>query len=326
MPLVPAICTQCKAALTIDPSQEAAICPFCNTPFITEKAINTYNTTNITNIGNLHANVVSIQGEKSLDDQIMTGETFLKFKEYRSAKETFWTLANQYPYDYRIWWNLVKCYSKDFTEVNLIIKQLHYIERLYNKACMVSSEEQQGMMTKAYAPYHELVKSSIDARLSYTIEKIQLYTAEYTKKEEILTKEVSALSKKRSAVKILKAIFIPLVFVLAFIISLCNAIAVGGLLALETFCYWFFPSVTIGILLTLLFLLLTEKTRRTTTKKILTLQNQLSTLRQEHISTISSFNSDIQKLQNVNDLTNDYDEDFFDEDDLFDEDEDFFQL
>ena len=41
--LVPAICTQCGATLEVDPSQEAAVCKFCNTPFIIEKAINNYN-------------------------------------------------------------------------------------------------------------------------------------------------------------------------------------------------------------------------------------------------------------------------------------------
>lgn len=41
--LVPAICSQCGATLEVDPGQEAAVCRFCNTPFIVEKAINNYN-------------------------------------------------------------------------------------------------------------------------------------------------------------------------------------------------------------------------------------------------------------------------------------------
>ena len=41
--LVPAICTQCGATLEVDPSKEAAVCRFCNTPFVIEKAINNYN-------------------------------------------------------------------------------------------------------------------------------------------------------------------------------------------------------------------------------------------------------------------------------------------
>ena len=38
MPLVPALCTQCGSKLEIDSSQEAAVCPYCHTPFVTEKA------------------------------------------------------------------------------------------------------------------------------------------------------------------------------------------------------------------------------------------------------------------------------------------------
>ena len=34
--LVPAVCTQCGAKLEVDPDQEAAVCPYCGTPFITE--------------------------------------------------------------------------------------------------------------------------------------------------------------------------------------------------------------------------------------------------------------------------------------------------
>ena len=42
MPLVPAKCTQCGASLQVDNSLDAAVCQFCNTPFIVEKAINNY--------------------------------------------------------------------------------------------------------------------------------------------------------------------------------------------------------------------------------------------------------------------------------------------
>ena len=41
--LLPAICTQCGAALEVDPTQEAAVCKYCGTPFIVEKAIQNYN-------------------------------------------------------------------------------------------------------------------------------------------------------------------------------------------------------------------------------------------------------------------------------------------
>ena len=31
--LVPAICTQCGGQVQVDPSQEAAVCQYCGTPF-----------------------------------------------------------------------------------------------------------------------------------------------------------------------------------------------------------------------------------------------------------------------------------------------------
>lgn len=58
MPIVPAICTQCGAQLDVDDSKEAAVCPYCNTAFIVEKAINNYHNTYVTNIGSIHANIL----------------------------------------------------------------------------------------------------------------------------------------------------------------------------------------------------------------------------------------------------------------------------
>lgn len=67
MKFVPARCTQCGAELSVDPSTEAAVCVYCNTPFIVEKAINNY-ITNL-NIANATFNVgstVDLQSYKTL--------------------------------------------------------------------------------------------------------------------------------------------------------------------------------------------------------------------------------------------------------------------
>lgn len=57
MSFVNAKCTNCGATLTVDNDKEAAICQYCNSAFIVEKAINNYNITN-----NINANVVNIYG------------------------------------------------------------------------------------------------------------------------------------------------------------------------------------------------------------------------------------------------------------------------
>lgn len=46
--IVPAICPQCGAQINVDSEKDAAVCEYCNTPFVVDKAINTYNVGNTT--------------------------------------------------------------------------------------------------------------------------------------------------------------------------------------------------------------------------------------------------------------------------------------
>ena len=68
MPLVNAKCTNCGATLTVDEDKEAAVCQYCNSAFIVEKAINNYNITN-----NINANV----DKGSSADVIIPNDVFL---------------------------------------------------------------------------------------------------------------------------------------------------------------------------------------------------------------------------------------------------------
>lgn len=68
MPLVSAICTQCGGQLKVDSKLEAAVCNYCNAPFIIEKAINKYNINN-----NITGSVVNIYGGNVSDFVIRAG-------------------------------------------------------------------------------------------------------------------------------------------------------------------------------------------------------------------------------------------------------------
>ena len=46
MPFVAAKCPQCGAQLKVNDEKDAAICEFCGTPFIVEKAIHNYTINN----------------------------------------------------------------------------------------------------------------------------------------------------------------------------------------------------------------------------------------------------------------------------------------
>lgn len=72
MNLIPGICSQCGATLSVDKSKEAMICPYCNTPFVVEKAIQMFNMSyNITN--NINAQNVIIEGKDNYDFNIVGG-------------------------------------------------------------------------------------------------------------------------------------------------------------------------------------------------------------------------------------------------------------
>ena len=68
MSLVPCNCTNCGAVLQVDNSKDAAVCSFCGSAFIVEKAINNYNLTN-----HITANVVNVYGGNSADFIIRAG-------------------------------------------------------------------------------------------------------------------------------------------------------------------------------------------------------------------------------------------------------------
>jgi len=71
MGMIPGICSQCGATITVDSNKEAMICPYCDTPFVVEHAINNFhNVYNVTN--NISAQNVYIQKDGS-DFEIVGG-------------------------------------------------------------------------------------------------------------------------------------------------------------------------------------------------------------------------------------------------------------
>lgn len=72
MPIVEAKCTNCGATLSVDSAKDAAICQYCSSAFIVEKAINNYR---ITNNNYINAEVVNIINapSTSIDFSIKAG-------------------------------------------------------------------------------------------------------------------------------------------------------------------------------------------------------------------------------------------------------------
>ena len=201
MPLVPAICTQCGARLEVDPNCEAAICKYCNTPFITEKAINNYNTTYVTNIGHLHADVVHINDDSSRDSRVKSGETFLKFNDYTSAEEVFSKLTKECPYDYRGWWGLVRVYSRKFTDFSIGRPELSKMKSMYDKACTVATPQEKSAMDAEYKPYSAQLERRLSERLNDTRQRMQQESYEFEAQKRNLESRINALTEQQKSLK-----------------------------------------------------------------------------------------------------------------------------
>lgn len=72
MSFVQAKCPNCGGILAVDDAHDAAVCQFCNTPFIVEKAINNYNTTNNITVG--AGAVVNVVAPEKSDFVIVAGK------------------------------------------------------------------------------------------------------------------------------------------------------------------------------------------------------------------------------------------------------------
>ena len=91
MPFVPAKCTQCGANIEVDNTKEAAICSFCGTAFITEKAIQNF-VTNYNNTYNVTENVTKIIYGNEKDegsDFFNRGIAHLGLDEFSKAEGCF---------------------------------------------------------------------------------------------------------------------------------------------------------------------------------------------------------------------------------------------
>lgn len=203
MPLVPALCTQCGAKMEIDSSKDAAICPFCNTPFVTEKAINNYNTTNVTNIGNLHADVVNVSDDQSRDNRVRSGETFLKLQDYDAAQNVFGDLAEDCPYDYRGWWGLIKVYSKSFTDYDISLTKLNEIKSLYDKAYAVATDEEKEILKSSeYINYYEKLNEKLNNLISKINKEIEKCSKEFESIKNDLDSRISVVKCRENRIGI----------------------------------------------------------------------------------------------------------------------------
>ena len=189
MPLVAAKCTQCGSNLEIDSGLDAATCPHCHTAFVTEKAINNYNTYQQNTYEIQHANI-QINDERSTENRLKSAEVFLTaHKDYRKAEELFLSVSNDAPGNYRGWWGIVQAVTEDFSVFNLSAygKGKSYLTRAVN-VCPADVHEQISAQWNAY-----------ERQVEAAVNENQQAVDEAVAKSEALRKEQEALNGSQSS-------------------------------------------------------------------------------------------------------------------------------
>lgn len=122
MSLIKAQCTNCGAALEVDQDKDAAICPFCNTPYIVEKAVNLYHTQII-------ANGATINISDRLDADTMF-ENWLVTRDYSLARDFKYYYATDVRNTYIDMYNKVKKERDDASYYDELLEAKDLAEKL----------------------------------------------------------------------------------------------------------------------------------------------------------------------------------------------------
>ena len=207
MPLVPAICTQCKGALQVDPNQKSGVCPFCGTQFVSQDVINNYNITNVrntvTNIGNLHAENVTIQDSKSADNLYKMAVTYLNFKDYNSALTAFDEMTKTFPYDHRGWKGMILAYTRNLDKTFFVtadsVNLVKYYYDMYVKAKSFSGVVTENDPTDKYLAFaRQCAVDNINSMCEYKVnELIRKHEQQYGAEAKVKAKEDLERYKKR---------------------------------------------------------------------------------------------------------------------------------
>ena len=105
MPLVAVQCTNCGGTLQVDDSNDAAICQYCGTPFIVEKAVQNYQIHNSYQIQN--ANII-MNDDKSFEKRLASAEEYLYYlRDYAAAYKIYDEIEDIAPGNFKVWYGKI---------------------------------------------------------------------------------------------------------------------------------------------------------------------------------------------------------------------------
>ncbi len=173
MPLVAAQCTNCGAALQVDNSKDAAVCQYCGSAFIVEKAIHNYEINNTYKIEN--ANII-VNDEKSFAKRMAAAEEYLyQLKEYKAAYDIFNEIESLAPTNYKVWYGKICSQTKDFNAdvvADIVVnnrKAYESMKRDFNNVTATAVGEEKVEIRKKICELLEGAKTGVETLIEKNI-------------------------------------------------------------------------------------------------------------------------------------------------------------
>lgn len=197
MPFVEAKCTNCGHTLKVDNSKDAAVCEFCGSAFIVEKAINNFNTYNQYQIE--YANI-QMADERSVEKRLENADVFFnKLNEVKKAKDLYLSVTEDSPSDYRGWWGVAQVLSSNFKKTNCGEYLFNEIKRYSLSALQFVSGDKLLELKSTYESFEKehivFIKHKKEelARLQQELASVQLSQSLVTEKLNSINKVANTL-------------------------------------------------------------------------------------------------------------------------------------
>jgi len=222
MPLISAVCPQCKAKIQIESEKDAGLCPQCHTPFVTKKARMCFHDAVINNPNG--------EEGKEIENLLRAGDAYLKLEDFSSAKTAFMKLTEEAPFDYRGWLGVILTETKLLTVREESDESLERLAEWYRRAKAVASPEETAVLEEQAGAFmretEELLKKREKAKKAYQ-DKLAALTEQYHGKADPCQTELDGLVDERQELHAEGAPSTPL---RAATVPVCTAGAIIGIL------------------------------------------------------------------------------------------------
>ena len=176
--------------MDIDEVANIAVCPYCGSRFMMERA----------------GNVGGERGSNALLSLIKAGEAYLRFRDYQEAQKCFQSICKKYPYDFRGYSGLIRAYTCDFSDYDVTydrLKQLRDLFRRFQKTCDNPSglEYRYRRYDDVVCSHLNIISIGINDEYSRAIEELRRLMAKCDQLDKQLGEAVEKCRKRQARLK-----------------------------------------------------------------------------------------------------------------------------